>query len=137
MKRNKKLEIKIALALPLVFFVGWIGLLSYAAHMYQEVKLPIQGYDPRDVLSGHYIQYTINWDKASCDQFPQKVCPFKEFPLVGRFYVPFVEAQQIEKLLEEGHSAEIVFAYKTGKTPIAKKLFIDQKMWRSSGVLNE
>ena len=44
-----------------------------------EVTLRISGYDPRDLLSGHYIVYTIDWDDTDCKQFKDRQCPISEF----------------------------------------------------------
>ena len=57
----------LALALPLLM----IGLAIARAELFlrraQELSLPIQGYDPRDLLHGHYIQFRLALEPAPDD----------------------------------------------------------------------
>ena len=58
----KKAFIMIFLLLPAIFFALWIARLSLQSNRGQEIVLAIKGYDPRSMLSGHYIQYQVDWD---------------------------------------------------------------------------
>jgi uncharacterized membrane-anchored protein len=42
----------------LLVFGGWIVALN-AATAGEQVKLPVEGYDPRDLLSGHYARFRL------------------------------------------------------------------------------
>lgn len=56
-----KKGVLIALIIPIV---GWILLVAYKKHILStgvEVTRPITAYDPRDLLSGHYLTYTVNY----------------------------------------------------------------------------
>ena len=53
-----KLLIAVAIA-DVVVFGGWIGREVYAQRVGVEVRLPVEGYDPRDLLSGHYIRFRL------------------------------------------------------------------------------
>jgi uncharacterized membrane-anchored protein len=46
------------LVADLLVFGGWIVALS-AATTGEQVKLPVEGYDPRDLLSGHYARFRL------------------------------------------------------------------------------
>ncbi|EMJ62040.1 MULTISPECIES: GDYXXLXY domain-containing protein [Leptospira] len=65
-----KLILPAALILPIVFF-GWeIVTLEYSKSSGKELILPITGYDPRDLLSGHYLRYDILYQTDSICQNP-------------------------------------------------------------------
>ena len=53
---------KIAIILPIIVMLSWIFLLQLPVLMGTEIRLKIEGYDPRDILSGHYLQYQVNFD---------------------------------------------------------------------------
>ncbi len=48
-------------ALPLVGLTGLWFQSDYASRQGTDWEVPIQGYDPRDLLRGHYIQFTYDW----------------------------------------------------------------------------
>lgn len=45
-------------AVNLLFFGGWIAL-EARARQAPAVRLPVEGYDPRDLLSGHYVRFRL------------------------------------------------------------------------------
>ncbi len=116
------------LGFPFLILVSWF---SYAIIFEKEaasVVLPVRGYDPRDLLSGHYIRYWIDWDKADCFQLDwQGVCPRKSFQNARRFYVPENQARSVEYYLNDNSRVEMIFAFKKGYRPVAKELWVDGK----------
>ncbi|MCC6811233.1 MAG: GDYXXLXY domain-containing protein [Deltaproteobacteria bacterium] len=46
-------------AVDLVIFGGWIAQNEWAQRAGVEVILPVEGYDPRDLLSGHYVRFRL------------------------------------------------------------------------------
>ena len=65
---NKHFQ-KIAIILPILILGSWVFLLETPAYWGTEIRLKIQGYDPRDLLSGHYLLYRVNYDIPSlCKQ---------------------------------------------------------------------
>ena len=70
-------------------------------------RIPITGYDPRDILRGHYLQFRYEWN------LPQaaRLCVGEECALNGsfipgtdttalsRYYVPETEANRLQRLL--------------------------------------
>jgi len=50
-----------ALILPLVIFMALIFYKQAKVSMGEEVILPITGFDPRNILSGHYLVYEIDY----------------------------------------------------------------------------
>lgn len=50
-----------SLLLPLAMFAAIWGHTHWQAQQGQEWLIPIRGYDPRDLLRGHYVQYAYDW----------------------------------------------------------------------------
>jgi uncharacterized membrane-anchored protein len=57
-----------AVALPMAVMGGWLARLVWLDHSGTEVRLPVTGFDPRDLLAGHYLTYTVDYGSAG-------VCP--------------------------------------------------------------
>ena len=89
-------------------------------------------------LFGHYIRYTIDWNKTDLQQFEDKNFTKDDFidslnKTSYRFYVSETHAKYLDKLLMESWDAkeedkkivEVVYSYKNGKHPIAKKLLVN------------
>lgn len=122
-----------ALAVVFIVLFGWTSTVVVKATSAPEVLLPVRGYDPRDLLSGHYISYQIDWDKANCAQFVRGRCPVSDFGPSGRFYVPEDKAHALDDVFRFGASTDelaIVFAYKPGQKPIARRLLINGQEWQ-------
>ncbi|ALO25425.1 MULTISPECIES: GDYXXLXY domain-containing protein [Leptospira] len=60
----------VALILPVLFFSWEIVTLEFSKSSGKEVVLPITGYDPRDLLAGHYLRYDILYQSDSICQNP-------------------------------------------------------------------
>lgn len=58
----------ILLLLPVVGIGAWMLYLASFTQSAEIITLPVRGYDPRNLLSGHYIQYQIDWERADCNQ---------------------------------------------------------------------
>ncbi len=56
-----------AVVFPIVLMGGWLASLYFDRYSGQMVELKITGYDPRDILSGHYFTYRLDFS-------PDKVC---------------------------------------------------------------
>lgn len=66
----------LAVGLPFVAICGWIAYHVLVVTHGSVVELNIRGYDPRDLLSGHYLQYRIDFGKELCgaDDENRRVC---------------------------------------------------------------
>lgn len=51
--------------LDVLFFGAWIGREEYVRRTGLEVKLPIEGYDPRDLLRGHYVRFRLTAEREA------------------------------------------------------------------------
>lgn len=72
MKRNQK-TLLIALLIPFFGLTLLTGYKKYLLTVGKEVILPIEGYDPRDLLSGHYLIYQVKYGlKKTCPKSSSK-----------------------------------------------------------------
>lgn len=136
-----------ALVLPITILFGWLMLLISQMNSGYEVKVAVMGYDPRDLLSGHYIQYQIDWEKTDCSQFESGECdqePFCKEAFWGRqcrYYIPEEYAKELDEMFrsrnESGDVFEVVYSYQQGRKPMAKEMLINGKPWRESLSLNK
>ncbi len=126
------------LLIPVICLFVWNCFLWYDKDSGTEITVRISGYDPRDLLSGHYIRYTIDWNKTDLQQFEDKNFTKDDFvdslnKTSYRFYVSETHAKYLDKLLmeswnvkeEDKKTVEVVYSYKKGKHPIAKKLLVN------------
>jgi len=121
-----------------------------------EVILSIQGYDPRDLLSGHYLTFSVNYDLPNLCQNNSKaekyVCLSPRFESdirpedcklyirgqcrgwrfvagVERFYVPENEALILEKLVRN-KEASIKLSIGGDGTARVKDLLLNGIPWK-------
>ena len=137
---NKKYFTIASLVFPIFVLFVWTLSLSIQKTFLPEVTVRITGYDPRDLLSGHYISYVIDWGKTDCTQFEDAICPKREFSTLRkydsslRYYIPEENAKELDSILRRGifnkHRFEVVYSYKKGLTPRASELLIDGKKWQ-------
>ncbi|WP_020558069.1 GDYXXLXY domain-containing protein [Thiofilum flexile] len=154
MKRAQQLAL--AIALPLALLTS-----NAAWHVYQlnqgvEIHLPIQGFDPRDLLAGHYLTYQVDYGlgdfcpreainaarqrhtlclhpkqstaTADCTLPLEGFCNQEGFKAgIERFYIPEQYADDLDKAIR-GQKGEIVIMVKSGKATL-KSLLIEHKPW--------
>ncbi len=126
---NKKL-LALLLALPVIYFIGWIGYLKISELNAPQVKVAVRGYDPRDLLSGHYLNLQTDWNRTDCRQFEENICPKERFEYVYRYYVPEHDALKLEKLMfRENVQAELLFVLPDGAAPRIKGFLINGRPW--------
>lgn len=134
----RKNVINLALILlPVVLLAGWCGFILWQVSTGEPVKVRLRGYDPRDLLSGQYINYTLDWEQTDCSQFKNDVCPKEEFGRYhknrGRFYVPEHLAKALEQDIQNSNNvAEMVFSYREGRQPYVLNLLVNGKSWDGS-----
>jgi len=56
----------ISVLLPLLVIAGWAGYHEYSVRSGTEVEFKVVGYDPRDLLSGHYLNYRVDYGVDVC-----------------------------------------------------------------------
>ena len=61
--------------IPVLFFIGWIGYLKISEINAPQYQIAVRSYDPRDLLSGHYLSLRPDWFHTDCGQFDAGRCP--------------------------------------------------------------
>ncbi|WP_311269181.1 GDYXXLXY domain-containing protein [Sphingobium sp. WCS2017Hpa-17] len=73
--RRTRLTLTAALLLPLAALAASWAVTHRQAQQGQDWLIPIQGYDPRDLLRGHYVQYRYDWPTSPQQQTESAVTP--------------------------------------------------------------
>jgi uncharacterized membrane-anchored protein len=63
MNKNKRLQI-ISIFLPVLVMGAWIGSVALHRTSGNIARLRVVGFDPRDLLSGHYLRYQIDYGES-------------------------------------------------------------------------
>lgn len=66
---NRRLAALLALALPLVGLAGMWASTERWHRQGTDWLVPVEGYDPRDLLRGHYVQFRYAWPGAEAPDF--------------------------------------------------------------------
>jgi uncharacterized membrane-anchored protein len=149
-----------ALLLPIVALGILTGYKHYKVTVGVKVTLPIEGYDPRDLLSGHYLTYRViygakNICKMSqakknpvryvclqpkgfsyskpmnCEIMIKGTCSGSRFKAgIERFYIPEASAGQLDKDVRSKKGSIVLSVTPDGHAQI-KDLLINGKSWNS------
>lgn len=81
-----------ALILPLAGFAALWGWTHHRAQQGMDWDVPVQGYDPRDLLRGHYITFQYDWPGLRRASLPvtgwSELCLVGQAPVIDRVFVP-------------------------------------------------
>ena len=141
---TKKINLLLTAA-PVLFLALLTAALAVMRAGLPEVTVRIAGYDPRDLLSGHYIASTIDWENTDCGQFKNGICPKEAFYESGidglwgnnhRFYIPERKAAELDRIFRNGENDdrvfEVVYGFAPGFRPLAKRMLINGQDWRKA-----
>jgi GDYXXLXY protein len=74
MSKWRTFALPLALALPVVLLAGqWVQARFDAAEGVIW-RIPVTGYDPHDMLRGHYVMLSHKWPGIADDAYPQGLC---------------------------------------------------------------
>lgn len=124
-----------SLVFPIAVLFVWIGWMEYDIRCSSEVRISAEGYDPRSLISGHYLSLRLNWQKTDCNQFPQQVCERSRFDSVYKYYLPEDDAQYMDTFILQAEreskevNIELVFAIRAGKRPYLKNMLVNGQPW--------
>lgn len=138
------------------------ALVAYKRHILttgREVVLPIEGYDPRDLLAGHYLTYTVNYGveglcqgsqepspayvclsthtssqmvPENCSLYIRGRCERGRFLAgVERYYVPQSSALELEQKVRDKKASVVISVTPLGEAQV-KDLWIDGRSWREN-----
>ena len=158
MIKSKK-GVLVALMIPIVALAFLVGYKKYILSVGKEVTLPIVGYDPRDLLSGYYLTYQINYGvegictpqtklqkkvgyicldpKMFTYHWPNKchlmikgVCDYSRFNAgIERYYVSKKDAKRLESLVRSNKASIVLSVLRNGETQV-KDLLINGRSWK-------
>ncbi len=121
-----------ALLFPLVVLLIWNCWLEGKVLFSPEMTVAAEGYDPRSLISGHYMQLRPVWEKTECSDFAENKCPEKEFESVYRFYLPEQAAEKLDYIIRtENPELKLIFALPDNSRPLLKNLLINGVSWKN------
>lgn len=156
---NKRILLIIALALPILALALNAWLKGEQRSSGEEVVLPIEGFDPRDLLSGHYLIYRVDYGvENACTEHNREasVClrPFRgiygknalpdgcELFIRGRcddsaafsagierFYIPEEYAEVLEDKVRDNKGELVLSVDQQGNAAI-RDLLIEGRPWK-------
>ena len=149
----------IILAIPIIALFALVIYKKHILSVGKEVTLPIRGYDPRDLLSGHYLIYSIEYGVNDiclgtrkvkktayvclepkqfsfmrpeyCQLYIEGECKYGRFTAgIERYYIPQEKAKRLEDLVRSKKASIVLSVMRNGKAQI-KDLLIDGQPWQS------
>jgi uncharacterized membrane-anchored protein len=151
----KKITLIFSLALPILSLLILTAQKAYTIHLGLEYHLKIKGFDPIDLLSGHYVTYRVEYGSEPCDEYIQAKCiclnknntihPLENCEKnsyctsllkgeckkgrfeagIERFYIPEDRADEYDRIVREGNSEIIISVDKYGNGQV-KDLILSQ-----------
>lgn len=120
------------LAFPIVVMFFWILMIQDKISKAETIMIAVTGYDPRDLLSGHYVVLRPVWDKTDCSQFENNICDQSKFDYSYRFYLPEQDAKYLDNVITRtlDFNMHLEFAMPNNSLPIIKELYIDNITWK-------
>ncbi len=153
MTRTRRLLVALLIPIAaLAALAGWKGWIATTGH---RVTLPIEGFDPRDLLSGHYLIYRIDYGvEGLCEgklgtayvcldpkgYFPDKPAECR-LPLRGscdatrftagieRFYLPEDKARALDRVVRDKRGSVVLALDGHGGAQVVD-LLIDGRSWK-------
>lgn len=115
------------LSIPVLVLLLWVGLINYKIHNAPLVKVVVTGYDPRSLISGHYLNLRPLWEKTDCAQ-----CEPSNFDYTYRFYLSEFEAKYLDRLISRRNDLhmELEFALPVNSSPVIRELYIEDLPWK-------
>ena len=100
---NRRLAAVLAVTLPLVGLAGMWGSTERWSRQGTDWLVPVEGYDPRDLLRGHYVQFRFAWPGAEEPAFDANLPPESvEFPFGACLEGSAPQVATVRRLANEG-----------------------------------
>ncbi|MES2854554.1 MAG: GDYXXLXY domain-containing protein [Bdellovibrionota bacterium] len=148
-------SVLIAVILPILALAALTFYKSRIRMVGSEHVFKIVGYDPRDLISGHYVVYGVEYEAGdvcsgksgltylcldtgesfseepdrSCSKFLRGTCDTGRFAAgIERFYIPDSEAKRLDRKVREG-AGSIKVSIDSSGNGVVKDLLIDGVTW--------
>lgn len=155
----RKLWLLLALCLPIAALAWQTWQHQQHYNEGQDITLPIRGFDPRDLLSGHYLIYDVDYGVENICEYPDIAqlcmtdkpyilskeneqagvcslvlkgkCEKGEFKAgIERFYIPAAHAKILDQALRDQKGSITIAIDPKGKAQV-KELWIEQQQWQA------
>lgn len=63
------------LVIPIMFLAAWVAKIETDLKTEKTVMIRMSGFDPVDLISGHYLFLMPDWSQTDCRQFEHNSCP--------------------------------------------------------------
>lgn len=148
--------IKVAIIFPILAMSLIVAYKSYQLESGKKFTFQVDGYDPRDLLSGHYVMYEVDYGiEINCNRGPNRkkamVCLSGEYftfdltrdckyKIIGecrrsrfvagieKFFIAEEHAKELDAVAREGKASIRVSVLKNGKVGL-EALLINGKEW--------
>ena len=128
---TKSIWLGAALAFPIIYLSSWSWYVYEGIKEAPEITIRAEGYDPRNLISGHYLYLRLNWQDTDCTQFNDNLCHPNRFESIYKYYIPEDAAPKLDAAVrKEGTKVDLVFAYPENKSPYLKKMLINGIKWK-------
>lgn len=128
---SKSSWLAIALIFPIIVLGSWSAYTDYKIENAPEITIRAEGYDPRNLISGHYLNLRLNWQETNCRQFKDNLCHPNRFKSVYNYYLPEDAAMAMDKIIRSHRlKIDLVFAYPKDKQPHLKRLLVNGQKWK-------
>ncbi len=158
---NRRHWVLLALALPVLGVLGMVVKSELTLARGRELRVPIRGFDPRDLLRGNYLLFQFDLNiSGTCEEEQGSCCYCVRAGMSGqampaqkgacgveegclaeinaadleelrRFYVPEEVGFQLEQRVREKRAVAVLAVTPDGKVAL-KALEIDGKPWREA-----
>jgi len=157
MFQNKK-NLIVALIVPILSLIALTSYKKYILAVGYEIILPISGYDPRDLLSGHYITYRIEYGISeicsnqyesriayvclepnksvnfsvplSCTKMIEGECNYGQFKAgIEKYFAPEDKAKYLESQIRSKSASIVLSVTRNGRAQV-KDLLLDGQPWK-------
>lgn len=148
----------IALLFPILALMALTAYKKYVLSFGEEIILPISGYDPRDLLSGHYLIYQIDYGvhgvctsnsgqqagyvclapkmfsyspPDGCSKLIRGVCKLNRFEAgIEKYYVPEDKARYLEEQIRSKTASIVLSITRDGQAQV-KDLLVNGQSWKN------
>jgi uncharacterized membrane-anchored protein len=157
--QNKKFIVALSLIFPIICLLGLVIKNEYDLRTGREVTFPIYAFDPRDLLSGNYLAYRIDYGTTNicknatvvnqegficvdtktfsytapqnCAVMIQGACNYNMFEAgVERFYASEKNAQDLATLVRDNKLSVVLSVTKNGHAQV-KSLLVNGTKWQA------
>ena len=127
---KNKYGLVFVLCFPIIILLSWNVWLEGKVRFSPEITVAAEGYDPRNLISGHHLQLRPVWEKTDCSDFEENKCPLENFERVYSFYLPEQTAEELDRIIRtENPDLKLVFSLPENGRPLLKKLLIEGQPW--------